>query len=124
MATLTAGAAWGQSDGTASEEHHARWAGWAGMTGMAVTATAVDVALSRHCERTYAGCREGNPLLPRSAAGTWAVEASLTGGLALWSRHMERERSRWWRLPLLGMIGAHAVGAGSAWIAMRRLGKR
>ncbi|HEY7856238.1 MAG TPA: hypothetical protein VIC32_07325 [Terriglobales bacterium] len=105
-------------------ERHARLAGWAALTGMAVAATAADVALSQRCERRYAACREGNPLLPRSTAGTWAIEASVTGGLALWSRHIEHTHSRWWRLPLGGLIAAHSIGAGSAWMAMARLGKR
>lgn len=68
-----------------------------------------DVATTQHC--IAAGtCREGNPLMPSSAAGQVGVAFALVGYASFISYKLKKEKSKlWWVSPAIG-IGAHAAG--------------
>ena len=76
--------------------------------GMAV----LDVTSTEHCIANHT-CREGNPLMPSSAAGQVGVDCALVGYISWVSYRMKKHQSSlWWIAPTTG-TAAHAVGAGT-----------
>jgi len=73
--------------------------------GMAV----FDVAMTQHCIATNK-CREGNPLMPSSAAGQLGVNFTLVSFGAYSSYRLKKHGSPlWWVSPMTGAV-AHGVG--------------
>ena len=73
--------------------------------------TVADVEATQHCISNHT-CREGNPLLPSSRAGAYAVGLGVAGvetGLGWWMRRHGKQR--WW-VPQTVNIAAHGIGIG------------
>lgn len=80
------------------------------LNGLHMGLAALDYGLTQHCLANH-HCREGNPLMPSSAAGQAAVGSAWVGSGFLISYHLKKQDSNvWWLSPLAG-IGAHAAGA-------------
>lgn len=108
---------------SAHGEHRQKALGWGSLPTLAsaaAIATVADIALSRHCVAVSPGCREANPLLPRNAAATWAIEGSFTAGMAWLAHRLQRRHSRLWPVPLAALIAAHALGTTSAALTLRQ----
>ncbi|MGH9392660.1 MAG: hypothetical protein ACRD1E_00695 [Terriglobales bacterium] len=65
---------------------------------------------SHVCQAQFAACREGNPVLPRSAVTMDYVEAAVTGEAIIAAFGLRRHHSKIWRLPLWAEMGAHTFG--------------
>lgn len=80
------------------------------LNGLHMGLAALDYGLTQHCLANH-HCREGNPLMPSSAAGQAAVGSAWVGSGFFISYHLKKQGSDvWWLSPLAG-IGAHAAGA-------------
>lgn len=101
---------------------HPNWKAFVALTAATGAATVADIGLSRRCVQLYRGCREANPLLPRNAAGTWAFEAGVSTVMAMLAYQLRQHHHRWWAMPLLALVGAHTLGAASAWHTLHALG--
>jgi len=72
-----------------------------------------DVEMTQHCIATH-HCREGNPLMPSSLAGSLSVNLVLVGSSSFISYRLKKHRaSLWWLSPTVGTAG-HTVGVASS----------
>jgi len=77
--------------------------------GMAV----LDVEMTQRCIANHT-CREGNPLMPSSLAGSLSVNIALVGSGSYVSYLLKRRRSNlWWLSPTVGVAG-HGVGVATS----------
>ena len=86
------------------------------LQGAQAGAAVADIEATQHC--IHAGtCREGNPLMPRSRGGMYALDMSIVAGEAYASWRLKRHGSRvWWIGPVIG-ISEHTFGVA---LAVRR----
>lgn len=96
------------------------WGSLPALASAATIATVADIALSRHCVAVSPACREANPLLPRNAAATWAIEAGFIAGMTWMAHRLHRRRSKLWAVPMACLIAAHALGTTSAALTLRQ----
>ena len=79
------------------------------LNGLHLAMAGADVAFTQHC---IAGqrCREGNPLMPSSLAGSISVDSALVVFGAYASRKLKLQGARlWWLVPVAG-IATHGAG--------------
>ncbi len=79
------------------------------LNGLHLGMAGLDIALTQHCiaERR---CREGNPVMPSSLAGSLGVDSALVGLGAFVSGRLESQGSSiWWVTPVAG-IATHGAG--------------
>jgi len=80
------------------------------INGLHLGLAALDVGLTQHCLANH-HCREGNPLMPSSFAGQFAINSAFVSTAAFVSFRLKKQDSRiWWISPAVG-IGAHSAGA-------------
>jgi hypothetical protein len=80
------------------------------INGLHLGLAALDVALTQHCIANQ-HCREGNPLMPSSFAGQFAVDSALVTTGAFVSYRLRKQDSKlWWLSPVIG-ASAHTAGA-------------
>jgi hypothetical protein len=80
------------------------------VNGLHLGLAALDVGLTQHCIANH-HCREGNPLMPSSFAGQFALDSAFVGTGAFVSYHLKKQNSKlWWLSPVIG-ISAHTAGA-------------
>ncbi len=85
------------------------------LNGLHMGLAALDYGLTQHCLANH-HCREGNPLMPSSAAGQAAVGSAWVGSGFFISYYLKkRDSSVWWLSPVAG-ISAHAAGAVTGFI--------
>jgi hypothetical protein len=71
-----------------------------------------DIETTQHCIDAHT-CREGNPLMPSSAAGKFRVSLGIATYTAASSYWLKKHNSKaWWAGPAVG-IAAHSVGLAS-----------
>ena len=79
------------------------------LNGLHLGMAGADVALTQHCIAEHR-CREGNPVMPSSLAGSLSVDSALVGLGALVSGRLKTQGSAaWWVAPVTG-IAAHGAG--------------
>ena len=79
------------------------------LNGLHLGMASADVALTQHCIADHR-CREGNPLMPSSLAGSISIDTALVGFGAYVSRKLQLQGSSlWWLVPVAG-IAAHGAG--------------
>ena len=79
------------------------------LNGLHLGMAGADVALTQHCIAEHR-CREGNPVMPSSLAGSLGVDSALVGLGALISGRLKTQGSAaWWVTPVTG-IAAHGAG--------------
>jgi hypothetical protein len=113
----------GAAQGPHRTARRPNWKAFVALTAAASAATVADIGLSRRCTALYQACREANPLLPRSAAGTWAIEFGIVTGMAALAYRLHPHH-RWWAAPLWALVGAHILGAATAWHGLHLLRPR
>lgn len=70
---------------------------------------ALDVALTQHCI-AESRCVEGNPIMPKAAAGQIGIDLALVSYGSYVSYRMKKHGGRlWWATPMIG-TAAHGVG--------------
>ena len=70
----------------------------------------LDVALTQRCIANH-HCMEGNPLMPSSFAGQFALDSAFVSTGAFVSYRLKKQNSKlWWLSPVVG-ISAHTAGA-------------
>ena len=80
------------------------------INGLHLGLAALDLGLTQHCIANH-HCREGNPLMPSSFAGQFAVDSAFVGTGAFVSYRLKKQNSKlWWLSPVVG-ISAHTAGA-------------
>jgi hypothetical protein len=80
------------------------------VNGLHLGLAALDVGLTQHCIANH-HCREGNPLMPSSFAGQFALDSAFVGTGAFVSYCLKKQNSKlWWLSPVIG-ISAHTAGA-------------
>ena len=80
------------------------------INGLHLGLAALDVGLTQHCLANH-HCKEGNPLMPSSFAGQFAINSAFVSTAAFVSFRLKKQDSRmWWLSPVVG-IGAHTAGA-------------
>jgi hypothetical protein len=80
------------------------------VNGLHLGLAALDVGLTQHCIANH-HCREGNPLMPSSFAGQFALDSAFVGTGAFVSYRLKKQNSKlWWLSPVIG-ISAHTAGA-------------
>ncbi len=80
------------------------------VNGLHLGLAALDVGLTQHCIANH-HCREGNPLMPSSFAGQFAVDSAFVSTGAFVSYRLKKQNSKlWWLSPVIG-ISAHTAGA-------------
>lgn len=102
-------------------ERRPNWKAFVALTAAASAATVADIALSRRCTTLYRACHEANPFLPHSAAGTWALEFGMVTVMTALAYQLQPHH-RWWTMPLWALVGAHILGAATAWHGLHVLG--
>jgi len=91
------------------------------LMGISMITAIMDVEGTQHC-MTIGTCHEGNPLMPSSRLGAYAVKGALVGITTLssfaWHRsNLSRDhhiRRRFWWLPETEMIGINLAGFASS----------
>ncbi len=79
------------------------------LNGLHLGMAGADVALTQHCIAEHR-CREGNPVMPSSLAGSLGVDSALVGLGAFISGRLKTQGSAaWWVTPVTG-IAAHGAG--------------
>ena len=79
-------------------------------TGLHLGTALLDVELTQSCIASHQ-CREGNPIMPSSQAGQFAVSLGFVAygsGVGYW---LKKHGSRMWWLPDAAGIAAHSAGA-------------
>jgi hypothetical protein len=86
------------------------WREWIA-TAIHAGAAVADVETTQHCLAART-CYEGNPLMPSSRAGMYAVDFGLVAGSAIIAHRMHKEgKAGWWVVPVSG-IAWHGIGIG------------
>jgi hypothetical protein len=85
------------------------------VNGLHLGLAALDVSLTQRCIANH-HCREGNPLMPSSFAGQFALDSAYVVTGAFVSFRLKKQESKlWWLSPVIG-ISAHTAGAMTAFV--------